>query len=222
MVFKRRDKKSWGRWALELLWPKGGWARAAKYVKHRLRRLPDSPERISRGIWAGLFTTFTPFYGLHFVVAAAIALVMRGNVLASLLATFFGNPLTYVPIGVVSLQTGYFVLGIKPEDRIEGSIGRKFVKAGEDLWHNLTAPFTGARADWHGLSTFYQEVFFPYLIGGIMPGIIVATVGYYLSIPVIRAYKTRRKGLLKDKLDALRAKATAKKAGSEQQQGNDN
>ncbi|KNG94655.1 DUF2062 domain-containing protein [Pseudaestuariivita atlantica] len=215
MVFKRRDRKSWGRWALELIWPKGGWTRAAQYVKHRLRRLPDSPERISRGIWAGLFTTFTPFYGLHFIVAGAIAMVMRGNILAAMLATFFGNPLTYVPIGVISLHTGYALLGIRPEDRIDGSIGRKFVKAGEDLWHNITAPFTDATADWTALGVFYQEVFFPYLIGGILPGIVVATIGYYLSIPVIRAYKKRRKGLLKEKFEALRERRAAAKAEAE-------
>lgn len=210
MVFKRRDKKSWGRWALELVWPKGGWARAAHYVKHRLRRLPDSPERISRGIWAGLFTTFTPFYGLHFLVAGAIAMIMRGNVLASLLATFFGNPLTYVPIGVVSLQTGYALLGIRPEDRIEGSVGHKFVAAGNDLWHNIKATFTADAADWGQLAVFYREVFFPYMIGGLLPGVIVATVGYYLSIPLIRAYKTRRKGLLKEKFEALRERRSQK------------
>ncbi|MGR3502231.1 DUF2062 domain-containing protein [Pseudaestuariivita sp.] len=210
MVFKRRDKKSWGRWLLELIWPKGGWGRAAQYVQHRLRRLPDSPERISRGIWAGVFTAFTPFYGLHFVVAALLALVMRGNVLASLLATFFGNPLTYVPIGVVALQTGYWLLGIRPEDRIEGSLGYKFVEAGNDLWTNINAPFTGVKADWSHLSVFYSEVFFPYLVGGILPGVICATICFYLSIPVIRAYKTRRTGILKEKFEALRAKRLPK------------
>ena len=110
MVFKRREKRSWGSLLQFLLWPKGGWTRAALYVKHRLHRLPDNPEKIARGIWAGVFTTFTPFYGLHFIVAGTIALILRGNVLAALLATFFGNPLTYLPIGIISLRTGEFLL----------------------------------------------------------------------------------------------------------------
>ena len=38
--------------------------------------------------------------------AAGLATLMRGNVIAALMATFFGNPLTYVPIGVISLKTG--------------------------------------------------------------------------------------------------------------------
>ena len=47
MVFKRREKRSWGSLLQFLLWPKGGWTRAALYVKHRLHRLPDNPEKIA-------------------------------------------------------------------------------------------------------------------------------------------------------------------------------
>ena len=219
MVFKRRDQKSWTRAARELVWPRGGWARAFHYVKHRLRRLPDSPDRISRGIWAGVFTTFTPFYGLHFMCAALIATVMRGNIIAALMATFFGNPLTYVPIGIVALKTGYWLLGTEMSDYTERSFGGSFVDAGGDLWHNFLAIFTDRTMDWHGLSLFYERVFFPYLIGGIIPGILCATAAYYLCLPVIRAYQTRRKGALTAKLAAIKEKAaeakskrTAKKA----------
>ena len=110
MVFKRRDRRSIVQAVLDFLWPRGGWTRAFYYVQHRLRRLPGSPERIARGIWAGVFTTFTPFYGLHFIFAALVSRLVQGNLLAALLSTFFGNPLTYIPIGVVSLQTGHFLL----------------------------------------------------------------------------------------------------------------
>ena len=74
---------------MRFFWPKGGWKRAFHYVQYRLRRLPDSSQKISRGIWAGLFATFTPFYGLHFLTAAIIAKLLKGNILAALLATFF-------------------------------------------------------------------------------------------------------------------------------------
>ncbi|MEM6887479.1 MAG: DUF2062 domain-containing protein [Pseudomonadota bacterium] len=210
MVFKRRDPKSWPRAALDFLWPRGGWARAFHYVKHRMRRLPDSPERIGRGIWAGVFAAFTPFYGFHFFVAAAIAVLLRGNIIASLMATFFGNPLTYVPIGVASLQTGHWLLGTRASDELQRSFGGKFVDAAADLKDNFFALFTPAEADWTRLEVFYDEVFLPYLVGGILPGILAATVTYYLSLPLIRAYQKRRKGLIKAKFDAIKAKAAVK------------
>jgi uncharacterized protein (DUF2062 family) len=202
----------------ELVWPRGGWGRAAQYVKHRLRRLPDPPHRIARGIFAGVFTTFTPFYGLHFVVAAAVSWVMRGNILAALLATFFGNPLTYVPIGAISLSTGHWLLGthsgpprMRGEDH--GGLVEKFVKAGQDLWDNLLASFTGAEVDWSDLLIFYDQVFFPYMIGGLVPGLIAGTIAYYVSLPLITAYKNRRTGVLKAKLAALKKKKEAEGKG---------
>lgn len=209
-MFKRRDPKPFLRAVLEFLWPRGGWNRAFQYVKHRVRRLPDRPEKIARGIWAGVFTTFTPFYGMHFLVAAIIATAMRGNIVAALMATFFGNPLTYVPIGLASLQTGHWLLGAEMKEETERSFGGKFVDAGSDLWQNFKHVLMDEPRDWTRLSIFYDEVFFPYLVGGIIPGIIAATIGYYISVPVIRAYQKRRKGAIKAKFEALKAKAANK------------
>lgn len=219
MVFKRRDRKSIGRTILEFFWPKGGWGRAAQYVKHRIRRLPDPPERIARGIWAGVFTTFSPFYGLHFIVAGAIAFIMRGNILAALLATFFGNPLTYAPIIASSMYTGYRLLGLDPSRLRFGphvgddapTVGERFSDAASSLWANFISIFTSDEADWTSLGTFYDEVFFPFLIGGVLPGIVAATICYYLSLPVIRAYQKRRKGAIKERFETLKAKAAQAK-----------
>jgi uncharacterized protein (DUF2062 family) len=215
LVFKRRDRRPIWRIVFEFFWPRGGWGRAARYVKHRLHRLPGSPEKIARGIFAGVFTTFSPFYGLHFVVAALLATLMRGNVLAALLATFFGNPLTYVPIVMTSMRTGYWLLGMDgdPEDGAV-TIGEQFFDAGNAIWHNLKAPFTGAPTDWTDLSVFYDQVFYPFMIGGIAPGIIAGAISYFISVPLIRAYQNRRKGVLKAKLDALKKKAHLKGDGS--------
>jgi len=191
----------------ETLYPQGGWSRAFEYVKHRLRRLPGSPEHIARGIWAGVFVTFSPFFGLHFFVSALLAVLMRGNVLAALLATFFGNPLTYVPIAAISLQTGHWILGTRPAEGFEKSLGGKFVDAGRDLWDNFLSIFTPAQADWMRLGVFWDEVFYPWLVGGLVPGVISATVCYYLAVPLIRAYQNRRRGKLAAKIDAMRKKA---------------
>ena len=192
MVFKRRDNRPVLRIFQELLYPRGGWSRAIQYVKHRVNRLPDPPERIARGIFAGVFTTFTPFFGLHFIVAFLIAKLVRGNVIAALLATFFGNPLTFVPITVVSLRLGHWILGSDLDREMDHSVMRSFFKASDDLWDNLLSLFTSRHAHWDRLFDFYEHVFFPYMVGGVIPGIIAGGIAYLLSVPVIRAYQNRR------------------------------
>lgn len=212
MVFKRRDKRAIYRIVFDFFYPRGGWTRAFHYVKHRLRRLPGTPEKIARGIAAGVFTTFTPFYGMHFVVAAILARIVHGNILAALLGTFFGNPLTYLPIGVVSLKTGHALLGTEFAEGDKTSLLGKFAGAGRDLWHNFIALFTDEVADWHNLSIFYDEVFFPYMVGGVIPGIIAGVIAYYIMVPLIRAYQKRRMAKMLAKMEK-RAKNAPPVAG---------
>jgi uncharacterized protein (DUF2062 family) len=209
VVFKRRDRRSPLQVLWELIWPRGGWTRAFHYVKHRVRRLPDRPERIARGIGAGVFASFTPFYGIHFVIAAILARLINGNILAGLSGTFFGNPLTYVPIGVVSLQTGHFLLGTEFHEGAKQGLMRKFARAAGDLKDNFLALFTDRDADWQALGLFFDEVFFPYMIGGIAPGIVAGVVCYYLSLPVISTYQKRRRAKIKAKFEAIKKKAQA-------------
>ncbi|SEP69751.1 hypothetical protein SAMN05428995_101536 [Loktanella sp. DSM 29012] len=201
-MFKRRDRRPAWRVMASAVYPDGGWRRAFWYVQRRLQRLPDTPEKIGRGVWAGVFTTFTPFYGLHFVIAALIARLMRGNILAALMATFFGNPLTYLPIAAASLGFGRWIFGLGPHQDPH-SIGTKFMNAGKDLTHNLLALFSPAKPDWHGLAIFYDDIFLPYLIGGLVPGAISATLCYFLVVPVLRAQQNRRRKRLRAKLERL-------------------
>ncbi len=209
-MFKRRDRRGFLRAVWEVIYPRGGWKRAYHYVQHRLSRLPGTPETIARGIACGVFVSFTPFFGLHFVLAALAALAFRGSILASILGTFFGNPLTYLPIALSALGTGYALLGIPAKKAFEGSIARKFSNAGADLWNNFVALFTPDRADWTRLIRFWDDIFLPWMVGGIIPGLICALVCYYISVPLIRAYQNRRKGLLAAKIVELRNRVKPK------------
>lgn len=204
MVFKRRDARSWARVALEFFWPKGGWTRAASYVMHRLRRLPDSPERIARGVFAGVFVSFTPLFGLHFLSAAAIAIIYRGNILAALLATFVGNPITFPIFATMSLETGYWLLG--SEFRIPlTQVMPAFGEATSQLWKNIVGVLTGEPTHWEQLARFFHKVYLPYIIGAIIPGTLVGLIFQYASLPLIRAYQRLRSRKLLERVEKRRA-----------------
>ena len=182
MVFRRRDRRSPWRIATEAVYPRGGWMRALNYIKHRLRRLPDSPEKIGRGMAAGVFISFTPLYGLHFIGGLLIAKLIRGNLLASMIGTFINNFLTLVPISAMAVGLGYWILGRRLTKGMVEDLGRSFGEAGQDLWHNFWAIFTPETMDWAGLSVFFREVFVPYLVGGVGPGLLSAVVCYWLAV----------------------------------------
>lgn len=196
MVFRRRIPRTPMARLRQLIYPVGGFRRAGLYLWHRLRRLPDPPHRIARGLFAGVFVSFTPFFGLHFLLAALLALIMRGNVAAALLATAVGNPITFPVIAVTSVELGNILLKTGVEGVPASHILPVFAYAGAEVWENFYAIFTSEKTHWQRLSHFYHGLFLPYLVGGIPPGIVAATAAYYLSLPLIQTYqrfKTRRR-----------------------------
>ena len=65
---------------------------------------------------------------------------------------------------------------------------------------------------WDGLAVFWSDVFLPYAVGGVLPGLASALVAYWLTVPIVTAYQKRRAGLAARRLERLRAKA-AREAG---------
>ena len=210
-MFKRRDKRGTKQTVLEAIYPPGGWGRAISYLYHRLRRLPDPPHRVARGVAAGVFVSFTPFFGLHFLLAALLAWVARGNILASALGTFAGNPVTFPLIAVACMQLGNAMLGREGLIQFH-DISHAFGDASRELWWNGRTLFNGAPAHWDKLGDFYRDVFLPYLLGGGVLGLVATIACYGLAHQMIDAYQRRRSRLLQQRLQQrlkIRAGAVA-------------
>src|SRR5262249_26774210 len=95
ILFRRRDAESlFGRVRVHL-WLGRSWSGSSRYIVYRLRRLSESPHAVALGFAAGVFSAATPFLGTHMVMAALIAWAIGGSIVAAVLGTFVGNPLTY-------------------------------------------------------------------------------------------------------------------------------
>ncbi len=208
-MFKRKPR-SYSQRAGEIIYPRGGWSRAVQYVIHRIRRLPDPPDRIARGIAAGTFISFTPFFGGHLVGAMLIAWVIRGNLVAAVLGTFVGNPLTTPLIAVMSVGLGRWILGVHGS-MAPGAILGAFTAAGAQLWHNFLSVFDGRVAEWDRLHAFHDTIFLPYLVGGLGPGLIAAVVAHYMTVPVVRAYHKHRMQRMARRIEAAQRKAAERR-----------
>lgn len=77
----------------------------------RLKRIPSSSHRVALGCALGVFAIFTPFLGFQMMLAALLAALFRGNIVASAIGTFAGNPLTYPVIWVSTFTVGNLLLG---------------------------------------------------------------------------------------------------------------
>jgi uncharacterized protein (DUF2062 family) len=110
-MFKRRRPLPFYRKFKETLWPRAGFRRSIKYVAHRLSRLPGTPYRIAAGFACGAAVSFTPFVGFHILLAMFLALLIRGNLIASGIGTVVGNPWTFPFIWTWLYASGRWLLG---------------------------------------------------------------------------------------------------------------
>lgn len=193
-MFRRRDKPPVLNRLREAVAPRGGWRRAIEYIGYRIRRLPDTPHRIALGLACGVFISFTPLFGLHLFGAMALAWILRANVLASLLGTLAGNPVTFPLIASVSLSLGRLILGHGLTGRDFNRIVTAFGEALTGLWQSLLSLLGFGTPQWHKLALFIHDIFWPYLVGGFLPGLISSIAAYYVSRPLIAAYQSRRRG----------------------------
>ena len=81
-----------------------------RYRLHRIARLPATPHAIAAGLACGVAVSVTPLFGVHMLLAAALALLCGGSVMASAAGTFFANPWTLPLIWLATLRLGSWML----------------------------------------------------------------------------------------------------------------
>jgi len=209
MIFKRRDRPSpWSR-LRDFLYPRKGFWRGFRYITKRIHRLPDTPHRIALGFACGALASFTPFFTLHFILAALLALVLRASVIAALLGTAVGNPLTFPFISGLSLWLGRTILGQTGGDSDFEAVMDAFATGATAVWTTTKSWFGYGAPDYAGLAQFANDVFLPYLVGGLGPGLIAGFVGYWIIGPVVEAYQERRRRKFEARAAEARARAYA-------------
>lgn len=221
MILKRGKQQSLLQRIQAFLWPEKGFSRGWRYMRHRVERINDTPTNIAIGCAIGALVSFTPLFGLHFVVAVLIAKMVRVNIISALFGTAVGNPVSFPLIAAGSMSVGTLILG--RTQTAHHSDGDGVIAAFIDIWGLL---YDGMRSavglaepgtvSWsttaHRLSEFGDQVMLPYAIGGMICGIPVAIATFYIVRPTIAAYQKRRA----EKLAKKRIERAGKNNAAEQ------
>lgn len=141
----------------------------------RLLALDDPPERTALAFSLGVFVAFSPFLGLHTILATLIAFLFRFNKVAVYSGTFINNPFfTLVPIIIASYAIGAFILG-RP---------LRIPQAGVELLrhpHPLTASY------YHQIFQESWDIVWPFSIGAMMLSVVCSLIAYPVTSSLLRA-----------------------------------
>jgi uncharacterized protein (DUF2062 family) len=171
MLFRRRESQTLMSRMRTAVWPRHSWSRSSRYFAKRVLRLSGSPHTVAAGVAAGVFASFTPFVGLHFIISFVLAFAIGGNMLAAGIGTFVGNPLTFPLIWASTYTIGNHILG--QSDAI----------ALAEVHHHLAEKSLDA----------LLPIIGPMLVGAVPLGIPVALVFYVIAFFGVRAFRDMRR-----------------------------
>ena len=140
----------------------------------RLLAIDDPPERTALAFSIGVFIAFSPFLGLHTIMATALAFFFRFNKIAIYTGTFVNNPfLTLVPIILASYAIGAFLLG-RP------------IRLDAAKMELLSDPHLLTRDYWRALAAESWDVVLPFAIGGTALSVICSLAAYPVTLRLLR------------------------------------
>ena len=123
--------------------------------------------------------------GFHFVGAALLSLLVRGNIIASAIGTVIGNPWTFPFIWIWIYKLGAWLLG-----------GSGYFELPEQL-------------SMHYIFDNFANVFWPMTVGGLLTGAVAWLVFFWLAHNIVLEYQRRRRRRLRRKIMKMRQKGGA-------------
>jgi uncharacterized protein len=152
-------------------------SRAMRYQLLKFVRIRATPHAIGIGVAVGIFAAFLPLVGVHMALAAALAWMFGGNIIAAVACTVLvGNPITYPFIWAATWEAGQMILGSKAK-----SMGTIHL---HELIHKLS------------LSELWAPILKPLLIGSIPLGVAGGVVGYFVMVQAVTIIRARRQARL--------------------------
>ena len=146
----------------------------------RLLAIDDPPERTALAFSIGVFIAFSPFLGLHTIVATLIAFIFRFNKVAIYTGTFLNNPpLTLVPIIIASYAVGALLMGRPmriPDEGVE------LLKSP----HLLTGDY------YRRLFVQSLDILEPFALGGMILSFVCSLIAYPLTLRALRRVRGRK------------------------------
>ncbi|KQO75306.1 hypothetical protein ASF29_12925 [Rhizobium sp. Leaf262] len=173
MPFRRRKPASHLERLRALVWPRMGFRRSLRYLKLRLVRLSASPYSVAAGVAVGVAVAWTPFLGVHIIIAMALGFVLRANLVAAALGTTFANPLTFPLIWASTWELGHLILG-RGDRNVSSHVD--FV----ELFSHMN------------FLQLWRPVLEPMTIGAVIPAALSGIVAYVSVYAIIRSFRTQK------------------------------
>jgi uncharacterized protein (DUF2062 family) len=143
---------------------------ATRTAYGRFLKIRGTPREIALGLALGLFVGMTPFMGVQMAIAAFFAALFKWNKISAAAGVWISNPLSAPFIYGLTYITGAWVMGIHP--------------------HMAAMPPDFGFSSLVIMLKQTPEILTRLIVGGIVIGIPLAVIGYYVAFSAVQKYQT--------------------------------
>jgi uncharacterized protein (DUF2062 family) len=134
----------------------------------------EPPELVAASFALGVAVSFTPLFGLHWVIALLLAVVLKLNKVDVILGTLVVNPLTFGPVAALALP-----------------VGRVILRAQREASSYLPWREVATRSFWHQAGPKMRVIGLHLAVGMFVLAILSGSLTYVLLVHIIRHHRAR-------------------------------
>ena len=145
-----------------------------------LLHIADTPERTAAAFALGVFFGFSPFLGLHTLLAISCAFLLDLNRIAVLLGAYSNLPWFIGPYYAIATRAGTTITHHRIPPRFPTQLVQLFEMS------LFQSEF------WHSLYRLLRPLFLPYAVGSLIGAIVLAAVAYPLALAFVTSRRRIR------------------------------
>jgi hypothetical protein len=140
-----------------------------------LLHIHDSPRRTALAVAVGVFIGFSPFLGLHTIIAIAVAFLFNLNRVAVLVGAYANLPWFLAAWYALATAAGAWLLGTTLPPGFGDRLGQLFSQS------LFRAEF------WRTVAEEMRPLFWPYFVGSTIGSALLSVIAYWLTFGFIEA-----------------------------------
>ena len=140
-----------------------------------LLHIHDSPRRTALAFALGVFIGFSPYLGLHTIIAIVVAFIFNLNRVAVLVGAYSNLPWFLAAYYALATAAGAWLLGTQLPPGFGERLGELFSLSlfGAEFWRTVAAEM--------------RPLFWPYFVGSSIGSVLLSVAAYWLSFGFIEA-----------------------------------
>jgi uncharacterized protein (DUF2062 family) len=144
-----------------------------QYFYRRFVKIRGKPEDIAWGMAVGLFIGMTPTFGIQMYIAILVAAILKKSKISAAIGVWITNPITIPFFYGITYYLGAKILGYPLKQSVLVNLSFEALRAAG------------------------KSVFISLWVGGVVAGLVVGVIGYFVTLQIIQGGKREAEQLRK-------------------------